>query len=69
MNSRQKLEAALNHQRVDGVCVDFGSTAVTGISASAVSKLRQALTGDREYRVKIHEPYQLLGEIDVILME
>jgi hypothetical protein len=64
MNSRQRLEAVLNHRPVDRVCVDFGSTAVTGIAASAVSRLRKALLNDPGYRVKIVEPYQLLGEID-----
>jgi hypothetical protein len=49
--------------------VDFGSTAVTGMAASIVSKLRRKILGDPEYRVKVVEPYQMLGEIDDELRE
>lgn len=69
MNSRERLQKTLNHQPVDRVCVDFGATHVTGISASTLSKLRKALLGEDDYRVKIIEPYQMLGEIDEKLMD
>jgi len=49
--------------------VDFGSTAVTGMAVSIVSKLRRKILGDPEYRVKVVEPYQMLGEIDDELRE
>jgi hypothetical protein len=40
MNSREKLQKALNHQ--SGIVpIDFGSTAVTGIHISVVQALRQ----------------------------
>ena len=64
MNSRERLITALEHRQPDRVPVDFGATAVTGIHASAVSRLRQAVLGDKEYRVKVIEPYQMLGEVD-----
>jgi hypothetical protein len=64
MTSRERLHATLQHQQVDRVCVDFGATAVTGIAASIVSRLRARLLGDPGYRVKVIEPYQMLGEID-----
>jgi hypothetical protein len=64
MTSRQRLLAALNHQQPDRVPVDFGSTAVTGIHVSALTRLRHALLGDPNYRAKVIEPYQMLGEID-----
>ncbi len=64
MTSRERLEAALAHREPDRVPVDFGSTAVTGMHAAAVHRLRLALTGDRAWRVKIVDPYQMLGEID-----
>ncbi|MGE5610590.1 MAG: uroporphyrinogen decarboxylase family protein, partial [Bacillota bacterium] len=54
----------LNHRQPDRVPVDFGSTAVTGIHVSAVARLRKAVLGDESYRVKVTEPYQMLGEID-----
>jgi hypothetical protein len=64
MNSRERLLAALNHQQPDRVPVDFGSTAVTGIHVSALTRLRRAVLGAGDYRVKVIEPYQMLGEVD-----
>lgn len=69
MTSRQRLQQALNHQQPDRVPVDFGSTAVTGIHVSAVTRLRRAMLGDPDYRVKVIEPYQMLGEVDAELRE
>jgi len=69
MNSRERLAKTLNHEPVDRVCVDFGATHVTGISASTLSKIRRALLGEDNYRVKVIEPFQMLGEIDDKLME
>ena len=69
MNSRERLQKTLNHESVDRVCVDFGATHVTGISASTLSKLRRALLGEDDFRVKIIEPFQMLGEIDEKLMD
>lgn len=64
MTSRQRLQAALDHVQPDRVPVDFGSTAVTGMHVSIVHRLRQRILGDPEFRVKVIEPYQMLGEID-----
>jgi hypothetical protein len=65
MNSRERLQATLNHQPTDRLCVDFGAGGQTGMGAGAVYRLRQAVLGnDSNYRVKITEPYQMLGEID-----
>ena len=69
MNSRERLAATLNHQEPDRVCVDFGATPVTGMHVSAVSRLRREVLGDPDYRVKVIEPYQMLGEIDDELRE
>lgn len=70
MNSRERVEKALNHQQPDRVPVDFGSSAVTGISASAVHKLRVGLGLQRPgQRVKVIEPYQMLGEVEDDLAE
>ena len=69
MTSRERLLATLNHKTPDRVCVDFGGTHVTGISASALTQLRQAILGEKDYRVKVNEPYQMLGEIDGKLAE
>lgn len=64
MNSRERVEAALNHTTPDRVPLDLGSTPVTGMQVSVVAALRQALGLDRAGdRVKVAEPYQMLGEI------
>lgn len=64
MNGRERLARTLAHQQPDRVCVDFGATFVTGIHAAAVSRLRRAVLGDGGYRVRVIEPYQMLGEVD-----
>ncbi len=64
MNSRQRVEAALNHQQPDHVPLDLGASTVTGMQVSSVYKLRQALKLDPPGTpVKVNEPYQMLGEI------
>lgn len=69
MDSRERLQTALNHQQPDRVPVDFGSTSVTGMHVETVHRLRLALTGDTSWRVKVVEPYQMLGEIDAELRQ
>jgi len=64
MNARERLQTTLQHRQPDRVCVDFGATAVTGIHVSIVHQLRQRLLGESSHRVKVIEPYQMLGEID-----
>lgn len=68
MNSKEKVQAALNHKDTDGVVIDFGSTAVTGIHALAIENLRKHY-GLKDKLVKIIEPYQMLGEVDDELMD
>jgi hypothetical protein len=69
MTSRERLQATLNHRQPDCVCVDFGATPVTGLHVSIVDRLRQRLLGDGHWRVKIIEPYQMLGEVDEALRQ
>jgi hypothetical protein len=64
MTPRERLIASLNHQTPDRVCTDFGAGGQTGLGAGAVHRLRQTVLGKSDYRVKIIEPYQMLGEID-----
>ena len=69
MNSRQRVEAALDHQAPDCVPLDLGASPVTGMHVSSVYQLRQALKLDAPgTRVKVVEPYQMLGEIAPDLM-
>ena len=64
VTSRERLRRTLNHRQPDRVCVDFGATPVTGIHVTALTRLRQAVLGESDYRVKVIEPYQMLGEVD-----
>ena len=69
MTPRERLNAVLHHQPVDRLCVDFGAGGQTGMGVCAVHQLRRALTGDKKWRVKVIEPYQMLGRIDETLRE
>lgn len=64
MTSRERLLTALQHKEPDRPPMDFGATHVTGMNVTTVHRLRQALLGEKDYRVKVIEPYQMLGEID-----
>lgn len=63
MTSRERVQRALAHQEPDQVPLDLGSTAVTGIMASALYRLREIL-GLEKRRVYVHEPYQMLGRVE-----
>ncbi len=69
MNSRERATKALNHEETDRVPIDFGSTPITGISVSIVSKLREYYKLDNKTLVKVIEPFQILGEVDDDLKE
>ena len=70
MNSRERVSAALSHQEPDRVPLDLGASPVTGMQASSVYLLRQALHLDPPGTpIKIVEPYQLLGEIQMDLVD
>ncbi len=65
MTSRERVLAAINHRQPDRVPVDFGGTFETGIAVSIVYSLRRALgLNGHDDRVKVIEPYQMLGEIE-----
>jgi len=64
MNARARLQAALQHQQPDRPPVDFGATFITGIHVSTVSRLRRRVLGQPDFRVRVIEPYQMLGEVD-----
>ena len=64
MTGRERVRTALSHREPDMVPMDFGATPVTGIAASAVYAVRQALGLDAaDEPVKVVEPYQMLGEV------
>ncbi len=62
--SRERLQAALDHRQPDHVCVDFGGTWISGIHTSIVHKLKQRLIGSGASPARVHEPYQMLAEVD-----
>jgi hypothetical protein len=64
MTSKERVLASLNHRQPDGVPVDFGSTAVTGIHVNAIAGLRVHY-GLEKRPVKVYEPYQMLGLIEL----
>jgi hypothetical protein len=64
MNSRERVQCALNHEEPDRVPVDLGAGFQTGMHVQSVYRLRQALKLDPPGTpVKVVEPYQMLGEI------
>lgn len=68
MTSRERVTAALNHREPDYVPLDLGSCGQTGMNASTLYKLRKAY-GLKEHPIKIVEPMQMLGEIELDLLE
>jgi hypothetical protein len=70
ITSRERVDLALNHQEADRIPLDIGGSVVTGMHVSTVYGLRQALGLDEPGTpVKVIEPYQMLGEIKLDLIE
>jgi hypothetical protein len=70
MNSRERVDLALDHEEPDRIPLDLGGSVVTGMHVSTVYRLRQALGLDAPGTpVKVVEPYQMLGEIRPDLVE
>ncbi len=68
--SRERVKLALNHREPDRVPLDLGGSAVSGMHASSLYNLRQALKMDPPGTpVRVIEPYQMLGEIKPDLMD
>jgi hypothetical protein len=67
MNSRERLITTLNHRQPNRVCVDFGGTWISGIHTSIVHQLKQRLIGRSAGPARVHEPYQMLAEVDAEL--
>jgi hypothetical protein len=69
MTSRERVRLALEHQEADRIPIDLGATTVTGMHVDPVYALRQALELDPPGTpVKIIEPFQMLGEIKLDLL-
>jgi uroporphyrinogen decarboxylase len=64
MNSRERIIAAINHQPVDRVPIDFGGTRQSGISVWAYENLRERLGLRTGNPPRIFDVYQMLAEIE-----
>ena len=64
MNSRERILAAINHQPVDRVPIDFGGTRQSGISAWAYPRVRRVLGLASNQMPRIFDTYQMLAEIE-----
>lgn len=64
MTSRERVLAAINHQPVDRVPVDFGGTRQSGIAAVAYANLRRHLGLAGGQRVRVFDLFQMLAEIE-----
>ena len=69
MTPRERLICTLNHKSPDRLCVDMGAGGQTGIGAIALHHLNQAILPRYKEKVKIIEPYQMLGEVEEQLRE
>jgi hypothetical protein len=64
MTPRERLIKTLNHEVPDRLCVDLGAGGQTGIGVTALQHLNQALFPGYKDKVKVVEPYQMLGEVE-----
>jgi uroporphyrinogen-III decarboxylase len=65
MTSRERVASVLNRQIPDRVPIDFGAGGQTGIMASTLYKIKKHYgILEKDERIKIIEPYQMLGEVD-----
>ena len=70
MTSRERIVQTLDHKEADRVPLDLGGCGQTGMHVDTVYQLRQALGLDEPGApVKVVEPYQMLGEIKLDLIE
>ncbi|MBZ0303416.1 MAG: methyltransferase [Anaerolineae bacterium] len=70
MTSRERINLSLNHQEPDKVPLDLGGCVTSGMQVRSVYLLRQALGLDAPGTpVKVVEPYQMLGEIQLDLLD
>ncbi len=64
MTSRERILAAINHEPVDRLPVDFGGTRQTGIAALAYERLREFLGFATHRPVRVFDLFQMLAEIE-----
>ncbi len=68
MNSRERILASINHQKMDKVPVDLGATTSSGISAIAYSNLIKYI-GREELPTLIYDVVQQLAQPDDFILD
>jgi uroporphyrinogen decarboxylase len=68
MNSRQRILAALDHHTPDVLPLDFGSTSVTGISATTYYKLAQAM-GMTGSKTRVYDVISQLAQVEPEMLD
>lgn len=68
MTSRERIRAAINHKNHDAPPIDIGGTFATGLTAPVYARLR-SLLGLPEGPLYIAEPIQMLGEVELPMIE
>jgi len=69
MNSRQRIMAAIGHQLVDRVPIDFGAMRSTGIMAIAYNRLKRHLGLEYLPKTKVYDVMQQLAEPDLKVVD
>jgi hypothetical protein len=68
MDSRERVQRAINHQEPDRVPVDLGGTRVTSIHSEAYARVRAAL-GVNSTPVRIPDLFQMLGQVEMPVLD
>ncbi len=69
MNSRERIRAAINHEEVDRVAIDFGAMRSTGIMALAYNRLKRHLGMEYLPKTKVYDVMQQLAEPDLEVVD
>ncbi|MDP6509075.1 MAG: uroporphyrinogen decarboxylase family protein [Chloroflexota bacterium] len=64
MNSRERVQRAINHREPDRVPIDLGASRPTGIHSEVYARLRKAL-GFKPGPVGVFDLFQMLGEVEM----
>ncbi len=67
MNSRERVLAAVNHQKPDRVPIDLGAIRASGINAVVYDQLKRRLGVGGP--TKIHDTMQILAEVELEVLE
>ncbi|MDP2897604.1 MAG: uroporphyrinogen decarboxylase family protein [bacterium] len=69
MNSRERVMAAIGHEEVDRLPIDFGAMRSTGIMAIAYNKLKKHLGFGHLPKTKVYDVMQQLAEPDLEVVD